>query len=283
MSFRRYLFLFYYTQIPLVLLAIILTSSISAVLYTEINWRVSALVGISTFFTYSLDNLFDWKKDQQHYQDIKKAIEFYHKISYGLILLSGLGVLLLTLTSPNDLRIGMLLLGASAGMLTARFANYRNTPRHQDPSLINFFIHRFLISIIWTIVVVFMPIWYDGRMINSLTWHTLFFMFNLIFVYAVLWKFEKTSLKLKRRILSSRFGSFLFIPPIISVGLIFYDIFSGLRTYLNLLNLIPISIALLYTYNVLNKPYQLRQKIAGLTFLLIITIPISAFLHIYIG
>jgi hypothetical protein len=283
MSLRRYFSLFYYSNIHLALLAMVLSGSISAVLYADINWQVSAIVGLSTFFTYSLDNLFDWKKDQSHYQEIRKAIKNYHKVTYLLMPLSGLGVLLLVLDSPNELKIGVLLLGASAAMLTARFANYRELNNNNNQSLIQYLSNRIMISIVWTIVVVFMPVWYDRRAITMLTWHTFIFFFCLIFVYAVLWKYEKISIAQKKRLAHSRITFLIYFLPVLAAAIVVLDILLGLRTLLNLLNLLPIGVLMIFSNQILSKPNHLKQKVAGLTFLLTISIALSATLHLSIG
>ncbi len=280
MSIRRKLTLLYYTQIHLAVLAFILASSISAVLYEHINWPVSLLVGLSTFLIYSLDNLFDWKKDQAHYQEIIISIRKYHKITFFLIPLSGLGVILLALNSPNELKIGILLLGAGAGMFTARFANYRKISSNNNKPFAFFIINRIFISIVWTIVVVFLPIWYEGRTISTLTWHTFIFIFNLVLVYAIIWKFEKTDSELKKVIVQRCIFQFLTFPLLISTSVVIYDIAIGLRTMLSLFNLPPIAISIFYIYKISTKPYQLRQKISRFSILIILTIAISVLFHL---
>jgi len=118
MSRRRFFQFVYYTHTPLVVLAMVLTGTISAVLFQRLSLQVIVLVGLSTYFTYSLDNLFDWKKDQTHYQNIEGMIQIYHKVTYLLIPSTAVGIFLLILQSSNELRIGILLLGAAVAMST---------------------------------------------------------------------------------------------------------------------------------------------------------------------
>jgi hypothetical protein len=159
---RRQVFhLFYYSQLPLVIIAMVLTGSISVVLYGLINWQAVLLVGLSTFFTYSVDNLIDWKKDRAHYQTIAPMAKICHRISYILIPASAIAVILLILNSLENLRIGVLLLGASVAIGVTRFSSYRSGTPTNSNGVVDFILNRFFISLIWTIVCVFIPIWYN--------------------------------------------------------------------------------------------------------------------------
>jgi len=197
---KNILKLIYYSHFPLVFLAMILTGSISSVVYRHVNWQVILLVGLSTYLTYSLDNLIDWNRDKSRYTEIIRLVQTYHKFTYVLIPVAAIGILFLVIQSSNELRIGVLLLGAAAAMSTTRFSNYRENSSKDSQQVIWFLMNRLFISLVWTTVCVFIAVWYDDLPIIPRTWHTFIYMFVLILSYSVIWKLEKSASTLQKKV-----------------------------------------------------------------------------------
>ena len=283
MSCRKIHQFFYYTHTPLVLLAMVLTGSISAVLYANINWQVILLVGLSTYLTYSLDNLIDWIKDKPHYGNIEDMIQIYHKITYILIPSAGIGIIFLVIYSSNELRTGILLLGAAVAMSTTRFSNYRENSTHDSTKLLGFFLNRLFISFIWTTVCVFLPIWYNNLQIMPLTWHTFLYMYFLILSYAIIWKLEKSETVLQKRIFTSKIPIFLAILPLFSMFLVVYDTLIGIAPLHNLVNIAPAIACMVGIIRICQNPFNLKSKISLMTIILIILCSISAGVHLLLG
>jgi hypothetical protein len=280
MSRRQVFILFYYTQLPLITMAMVLTGSISAVLYQTISWPAILLVGLSTFFAYSIDNLIDWKKDRLHYQTIAPMVVIYHQISYVLIPASAIAVILLVLKSPEDLRIGILLLGATVAMGIARIANYRSIKAKKTESVLQFTLNRLFISLIWTIVTIFVPIWYDQHPIITQTWRTAIYMFLLIFNYSVIWKFEKSSYQLKKELISARIFLVLAVMSLLAVLLAIFDVIQGLFPLASLVSVLPPLACLVGLQLIVNSPIMLRRKITWLTILLAFLTIFVAVMHV---
>jgi hypothetical protein len=283
MSRRRIFKFFYYTHIPLVLLAMVLTGTISSVLYGDLNFKVILLVGLSTYLTYSLDNLFDWRKDQSHYLSVQSIIQTYHKITYLLIPAAALGIFILVNQSSNELRIGILLLGAAAAMSTTRFSIYRGNTKPDSSKLLGFFLNRLFISFIWTTVCVFLPIWYENLPIKPITWHTFLYMYSLILSYAVIWKLEKSDFLLQKTVFSSKVSSLLMLLPMLALFLVVYDILIGLAPLHNLINLFPPIACMAGLLNIIQNPFNLQKKISRMTLILILLCSFSATLHLILA
>lgn len=283
MQRRHYFQLFYYSQFPLVILAMVLTGSIGVILYQRLIWEVIFLVGLSTFFTYSIDNLIDWEKDRAHYSQITSLIGVYHKILAALIPSSALGIIILTLRSPNELRIGILLLGAFVAIGVARFSTYRNNTVNFILPIWAFIFNRFFITTIWTIVCVFLPIWYVNDTVPGITWHVFFYMFSLIFIYAVLWKFEKSDYDLKKLIYNSRIFILLTILPFTAAALALFDVSKKLLPIYNLVNLIPPVACMIGLQLITRNPRLIRRKISLLTLSLVVLSTLTTALYLFCG
>lgn len=280
MTNRKIAKFIYYSHIPLVCLAMILTGTISAVLYGIITWRVILLVGLSTYFTYSLDNLIDWKKDRPHYANIEGLIYTYHKITYILIPCAAIGIILLIINSSNELRIGILLLGAAVAMSTTRFSNYRTKESQESQKLLGFLLNRVFIALIWTTVCIFLPIWYDNLPIMPITWHTFLYMYALILSYAIVWKLEKSDYDLQKRVFSFSIPSALILLSILPIFLVVYDILIGYAPIHNLINFAPPIASAMGLINISRNPFNLRKKINIMTLTLILLCSLSAFVHL---
>jgi hypothetical protein len=272
MSIRQKFYLFYYSQISLVLLAIIITSSISAILYSTINWNVILLIGFSTYLTYSIDNLIDWKADQHHYVKISKYVGLYHKLTYFILPFVALLIVLLVLQSSNELKIGILLLGAFVLLGITRFSKNRDYATGPKQLVRSFLINRLFISLVWTIVCIFIPIWYDGYSITKLTLHTFVYSFFPIFTYAFLWKFEKANKRLKKHLVYSKMFSCVLILPIIPMIIVILDVLIGFRPPSNLVNILPPAVMLITMRYIYQNQFCLRHKIIFLNLILSFTI-----------
>lgn len=277
MSRRQIFHLFYYSQLPLILMAAVLTASISSVLFSEIYWESLLLVGVSTFLTYSLDNLIDWPKDRTHYASISPAVRIYHRALYGLIPISAVIVIFLILRSPADLRIGILLLGAAVVMGVSRFSFYRDDPQNDVRP---FIINRIFITTVWTIVCIFVPIWYGHVPPFGKTARTFVYMLMLIGVYAVLWKFEKSTYLLKKRLIHSRLFSVLALMTVLAMGLVVYDVLVGTYLPFHLITLLPPLIELIALVYIVNSPILIREKISLLTVIMMVITSVTATLHL---
>lgn len=283
MSHRQVFIFLYYTQLPLITMAMVLTGAINAVLYQQISWPAILLVGSSTFFTYSIDNLIDWQKDRAHYQAIIPIAAIYHQISYILIPAAALAVVLLVLKSPEDLRIGILLLGATVAMGITRIATYRSIKGKKPEKVYQFILNRLFISTIWTIVTVFVPIWYGQHPLIPQTWRTAIYMFLLIFNYAVIWKFEKSPYPLKKNLISARIFLILAILCLMAVLLAIFDVVMGLFPVAGLVAILPPLALLLGLQYIANSPIMLRRKITWLTALLAALTVFVAAVHVWAG
>ena len=283
MSLSQVFYLLYYSHITLVVLAMVLTGSISAVLYGQIKWQAILLVGLSTYFTYSLDNLIDWKRDLTRYQKIQELVQIYHKVTYLLIPTAAIGILILTFVSSNELRIGILLLGAAVAMGTTRFSIYRENSSSPSQSILSFVLNRLFITTIWTTVCVFLPIWYYNSEIISRTWNAFFYIFCLIFPYAVLWKIESSVELLQKKILGSIIMRVLVSFPIISMIIVMIEVITDASPIVNLFNLIPPIAIITALIIIVRNANELRKKISLLTIILILLCSLSALMHLIFG
>lgn len=183
--------LFYYSQIQLVLIAVALTAATSAVLLKSITSESLWIVGLSTFATYSIDNLIDWKQDIKYYQNIKRIIPYYHKFCYAIVPICLLGIGFLVLTSNSRFQIGIMLLGATVLITIIRLPIFNKVLTTKN-DFTNLLWNRVFISLIWAAVCVFTPVWYANQHLTPQTWMTYAYLTQLIFIDALLWKLEKS-------------------------------------------------------------------------------------------
>jgi uncharacterized membrane protein len=184
--------LFYYSQLQLVLIAMALTAASSAVLMRKIAWEGIWIVGLSTFITYNLDNLIDWKRDVAEYQDIKHIIPYYHKFCYIAMPVCAVGIVALIIQGNAVFQIGVLLLGATAVITIFRLPIF-NKVLNAAGDFTGLLWNRIFISFVWTAVCVFTPVWYSNQQITPQAWMTYVYLWQLIFINALLWKLEKYS------------------------------------------------------------------------------------------
>lgn len=279
MSRRQIFLLYYYSQLPIIITAMVLTGTINAVLYQYVDFQVVFLVGLATFLTYSVDNLIDWHRDVSRYAHITRYVKIYHKLTYVLIPFSALGIIFLTCQSSNELQIGMLLLGATAVMGTTRLPNHRANSGNTGESVQQFIKNRLFFSTIWTIVCVFLPIWYSGRMLTPRTWTIFLYLFCLVIIYAILWKFEKSAYTLKRKLLDSGVFRILAVFAGMAMLLVIFDILSRLAPLYNLVNLLPPIVSIIYLKRITQTPVFLRRKISQYTAPLVLLCTISAAIY----
>ena len=281
MSRRQFFLLYYYSHLPLIIMAMVLSGTINATLYQRLNFHVILLVGLATFLTYSIDNLIDWHKDASHYASITQIIRIYHKLTLILMPLASLGILYLICQSSNELQIGILFLGAAAVMGTTRLPiNHENSDNTKE-SVSRFILNRFFISTIWTTVCVFLPIWYISGMITPRILTIFLYLFCLVFIYAVLWKFEKSSYSLKRKLLSSPLFKTLSGLAGTAMLLVIFDIVTGLASIFNLVNILPPLISLIYIRRIAQKPVFLRRAISQFTVILALLCTLSTVIMIF--
>lgn len=280
MSLNQFFHLIYYSHLPLVGSAMILSISISAVLFQPIEWQVVFLIGLATYLTYSVDNLLDWNKEKDQYHNITTHIEFYHKLSYMLIPLSSVIIFMLIRESSNIFQVSTGLLGAAAAMMTARLPFYRVITSNPHSSVRHFLINRFFVSAVWTAVVVFLPIFYSNQPITIRIWRTYFYIFGIILMYATLWKLEKVEIDLQNQVRStSLIYGFSFLT-LISMSIVVIDSLTGLAPAYGLVNLLPPITFLVASITIVRNSKLSWQKLSLLTLILLIITGISATIHL---
>jgi hypothetical protein len=241
--------LFYYSQIQLALIASALTAATSSVLLGKISWESVILAGVSTFITYSTDNLLDWKKDLRQHQDLVGFLSAYRLSCYILIPL-GIGVISkIVIDSPAKFQSALLLLGASAISAIIRIPT-RNAP--PTPSNIqSMAINRLFISCVWAVVLVFLPILYtESNISRPQVWMTFAYLWQLTFISAVMWKFEKIEPNIQNNsFLKSKTIKILKLLSITTVLLTITDIVLGYFPIYNLVVVLaPIAAYLVLIY-----------------------------------
>ena len=229
--------LFYYSQIQLVLIAIVLTASTSSVLFGKISWESVVIVGASTLLTYSMDNLIDWKRDSKNYQDIIEFLPAYRLFCYSVIPFCIVLILVFVIYSPAELKIALLLLGVSSLSAILRMPKF-HIPLNLSV-LQSLIANRLFISCIWAIVLVFVPIFYtESSIIRPQVWMAFGYLWQLTFISAVLWKFEKTEINFTNsEVLKSKAVVILKLLSISTVFLAIIDIALG---YFPLHNLVVV-------------------------------------------
>jgi hypothetical protein len=171
--------------------------------------------------------------------------------------------------------IAILLLGAAVLMGTTRFSKYRFNSSNPNQPIRVFFLNRLFISIVWTTVSVFIPIWYENLEITPLTWHTYVYIFCLVFVYAIIWKLERSPNLLKKNLFQFGQLGFILFFPLCSMFVVFLDILTGIRPVHNLINLLPPIVCLIGAYRIIKVPILLRYKISWFMLGLVLSNSIS--------
>lgn len=146
--------------------------------------------------------------------------------------------------------------------------------------MIGFFMNRLFISLVWTTVCVFLPIWYDNEPITSLTWHTFVYMYVLILAYAIIWKLEKSPHPLQRKVFSSNIPKVMASITVLPIALVFYDILTVTAPIHNLVNLAPPIACLIGILRISRHPFNLQEKISLMTLVLIVLCSLSAYIHL---
>ncbi|MCJ7694938.1 MAG: hypothetical protein MUO40_05865 [Anaerolineaceae bacterium] len=272
--------LLYYSHSFLILPAMVISTTINVVLTQQITWGAIILLGLSTFLTYSIDNLIDWKKDQANYQDEAALIKKYHRVTYFLIVLSLLGILWIIFSTNTILLVSLTLLGSAVIMTTARFLAYRKLDRRNPETFSGFVLNRLFISLVWSIVCVFLPLWYAGTALDNKAWSALIYIFPLIFIYAVLWKLEKTDTVLREEILASPVWLIL---KVLSIWVALWSLSSTLMgrfPLTNLFNLLSPGVIFILLCKWPHSWENARKHITWFTFWLVLTCLISLIGHL---
>jgi len=231
--------LFYYSQVQLAVMAMVLSAASHIVLSGWLHWQSSLLIGLSTFLTYSVDNLFDWQKDRQYYQAEQGVIQRYHKLSYFLIGACVVGIVLLILQSQAALKLALLTLATLVVFATARFSAYRSLDHNKQETIRGFISNRLFITSIWTFVCVFLPLWYSQAQLDLRAWHIFGYLWLLIFPFAVLWKLEKSEVGLRQALLATRLPLVMQAFCLSAGLLVLIDTLLGIFPALTLVHLIP--------------------------------------------
>jgi hypothetical protein len=184
--------LIYYSHIHLVIMAMVMTAAMNFVLTQHVSWLAVLLIGLGTFVTYSLDNLVDWKKDKALYPDESILIKRYQYVSIVLVVLSIIGIGWIMLTTSAQQTMALVFLAVIAFLSTIRIASFRRADTLKVQTFTSFFINRVFISLVWSVVCIFVPLAYEGLSVTWQAWSSLIYLWPLVFVYAVNWKLEKS-------------------------------------------------------------------------------------------
>lgn len=280
MTINQFFQLIYYSHLLLVTSAMILSSSISAVLYQTIEWQVVLLTGLATYLTYSVDNLIDWKNEKAHYRNISTHIQIYHKLTYFLIPCSAVIILLLLWQSPNIFQISTGLLGAAAVMSTTRLPFYRTGTVKPDHHVWHFILNRIFISAVWTAVVVFLPILYGEHVITIRIWRAFFYIYGMIVVYASLWRLERVESELQEQLRKSNLLSGLSFLALFSMAIVVIDVKTGLAPVYGLINILPPITCLVATMTFGKNSRMSWQKLSLFTLSLMILSSFTTLFHL---
>jgi len=261
----------------------ILSISISAVLYQAIEWPVVLVTGLATYLTYSVDNLIDWKTDKAHYHKISTQIQLYHKVTYFLIPCSAGTILLLLWRSPNIFQISTGLLGAAAVMSTTRLPFYRTVSSNHLSPVWHFTNNRFFISAVWTAVVVFLPIIYGKHVITIRSWRTFFYIYGMIAIYASLWKLERVEPEIQKQLSASMLFPGLRFLSLVSMAIVIVDVLTGLTPGYGLVNVLPPILCLFASISLAKISRLSWEKISLFTISLLFLTIFSAIIHLVIA
>ena len=231
--------LFYYSHIHLVLMGMLMAAVNNYVLTNQVAWKAILLIGMSTYFTYSIDNLFDWKIDRQNYIGVEGMLRKYQRFSLLPITLCGVGIVWIVTTSNAVFTLSIGLLTAAVAFSITRLAFFRKSEHHQPVSVGQFILNRAFISLVWSLVCVFLPLIFSGHAIDKRAWSSLVYLWNLVCIYAVIWKLEKSPPYLQKLMNASSLKVFLQAMSLNAVLIPIVNRSIGQSGTLGLINTLP--------------------------------------------
>jgi hypothetical protein len=231
--------LIYYSHIHLAIMAMVMTAAMNLVLTQHVSWLAVLLIGMATFVTYSLDNLVDWKKDKVHYPDETILIKQYQRISIGLFVLCLVGIFWIMATSSTLLTMALAFLAVIAFLSTIRIASFRQMDTIKVQTITSFFVNRVFISLVWSVVCIFVPLGYEGLPVTWQAWSSLIYLWPLVFVYAVIWKLEKSDPYLRCALNTSILRVYLQFLCLLTTLIPITNFILGKITTRSLVNILP--------------------------------------------
>lgn len=251
--------LIYYSHIHLVIMAMVMTTAMNFVLTQHISWPAVLLIGLWTFVTYSLDNLVDWKKDKVLYPDESILIKRYQRVSIVLIVLCLIGISWIMLTTSAALTLTLAFLAAVVLLSTIRFAAYRRADSVWRNSIASFFVNRVFISLVWSAVCIFVPIIYEGIPVTWQAWSSLIYLWPLVFVYAVIWKLEKSDPYLRSALNTSPLRIYLQHLCLLTTLIPITNFILGKITSRSLVNILP-GLVIFILLEILHLEWKITRK-----------------------
>jgi len=272
--------LIYYSHVHLVIMAMVLSAVVNLVLTQQVAWPAVIFIGMATFMTYSIDNLVDWPRDRVRYLEEEKLILAYHKVSVVLIFLCILGAIWFMATSNSVSIIGLALLAGAVLFSILRIPPGTGRVSQKVQSLTGFLLNRVFISLVWGIICVFVPLWYAGFPVNLQAWTTAIYLWMLLFIYAVIWKQEKSSLFLQQTLDETSIRIYLQALSISAALVPVTNILVGRIPVRNLVNTLP---PLLFFF--LLEKYHLdwkkaRQKLIWIALMMAAAILVVFIIHL---
>jgi hypothetical protein len=251
--------LIYYSHIHLVIMAMVMTAAMNFVLTQYVSWPAVLLIGLGTFVTYSLDNLVDWKKDKALYPDEFILIKRYQYVSIVLVVLAIIGIGWIMLTTSAALTLTLVFFAAVVLLSTIRFAAYRRVDSVSLHSIANFFVNRVFISLVWSAVCIFVPLMYEGMPVTWQAWSSLIYLWPLVFVYAVIWKLEKSEPYLRSALNTSPLRIYLQHLCLLTTLIPITNFILGKITSRSLVNILP-GLAIFILLEILHLEWKISRK-----------------------
>lgn len=151
-SLHHWITLIHYSRILISLLAMSLTTSCSMILTGQIEWDAGIIVGLGTYVIYNIDNLFDWSHERP-----KPNLDGTWERSYFFLCF-------LTIPSASfyasailiNSRFDSLLLLGTLTIISLLHILVTRKPSRATGILV--WIEPMAVSIIWTLVIVLMPV-----------------------------------------------------------------------------------------------------------------------------
>ena len=275
--------LIYYSHIHLVIMAMVMTTAMNFVLTQHVSWPAVLLIGLATFVTYSLDNLVDWKKDKVLYPDESILIKRYQRISIVLIALCLIGILWIMLTNSAATTLTLVFLAAVVLLSTIRIAAYRRVDSTRLPSMAQFFVNRVFISLVWSGVCIFVPLLYEGVPVTWQPWSSLTYLWPLVFVYAVIWKLEKSEPYLRSALNTSSLRIYLQHLCLLTTLIPITNVILGKITPRSLVNILP-GLAIFILLEKLHLEWKIsRQQLLRIAMILGGVILVVFLIHLIFG
>jgi hypothetical protein len=231
--------LIYYSHIHLVIMAMVMTTAMNMVLTQRVSWPAVLLIGLATFVTYSLDNLVDWKKDKALFPDETILIKQYQRVSIGMIVLSLVGIAWIMTASSALLTMVLVFLAIIAFLSTIRIASFRRADTQKVQTFTGFFVNRVFISLVWSVVCIFVPLAYEELPVTWQAWSSLIYLWPLVFVYAVNWKLQKSDPYLRASLNASYLRIYLQLLCLLTTLIPITNFILGKIKSPSLVNILP--------------------------------------------